>query len=105
MQTGVQRDYHIGNVVHLDNTDTRWADDFLHEAFLLMVPTSCDLVLVVTDTALVSENLSWFPVLPQKIDLEKLKFKRPEVVDRSKQKQKEMRKGFMKSTFLNWPKS
>ena len=59
-QTGISWEYHIGNVTHLDNTDTRRADDFLRDAFLRMVQTSCDVVLVVTDAALVSE--SWFVV-------------------------------------------
>ena len=59
-QTGISWDYHIGNVVHLDNTDTRQADEFLRDAFLRMVQTSCDVVLVVTDAALVVSTLCTF---------------------------------------------
>lgn len=54
--TGVPWRFHVGEMMHLDSTDTRQTDDFLRDAFLRMVQASCDAVLVVTDVAVVSES-------------------------------------------------
>lgn len=55
--------YHLGEAMHLDNTNTRRADDFIRESLLRMVQTPCDVVLVVTDTGIVSESQLMVPGL------------------------------------------
>lgn len=61
--TEVSWQYHMGDSLHLDNTETKRPDDFLQEAFLRMVQTACDVVWVVTDAALISESNYMVPGL------------------------------------------
>lgn len=61
--TGVEWRFHMGEPHRLENNDSHHASDFLREAHLRMVQSPADVVLVITDAALVSGRQEMVPGL------------------------------------------